>query len=110
MSAALLAKLKVKNAPQQKGTVEVIIQVPRKKEEVKIKTQIVDKTGEEFNRELFIKEIQKLTTKTEKQSNITQASNKPIQQNKPIKTGKKLKVSVVESIDKYIFCVHITNI
>ena len=64
MSAALLAKLKVKNAPQQKGTVEVIIQVPRKKEEVKIKTQIVDKTGEEFNRELFIKEIQKLTTKT----------------------------------------------
>ena len=95
MSAALLAKLKVKNAPQQKGTVEVIIQVPRKKEEVKIKTQIVDKTGEEFNRELFIKEIQKLTTKTEKQSNITQASNKPIQQNKPIKTGKKLKLSVV---------------
>jgi hypothetical protein len=95
MSAALLAKLKVKNAPQKKESVQVIVQVPGKKEEVKIKTQIVDKTDEEFNRELFIKEIQKFSSKTEKQTNITEPSTKPVEQNKPKKKGKKLKLSVV---------------
>ena len=90
MSAALLAKLKVKNAPQKKESVQVIVQVPGKKEEVKIKTQIVDKTDEEFNRELFIKEIQKFSSKTEKQTNITEPSTKPVEQNKPKKKGKKL--------------------
>ena len=92
MSAALLAKLKVKNAPQKKESVQVIVQVPGKKEEVKIKTQIVDKTDEEFNRELFIKEIQKFSSKTEKQTNITEPSTKPVEQNKPKKKGKKIKI------------------
>jgi hypothetical protein len=43
MSSGLLAKLKVKPVPKKKETVEIIIPTATKKEEVVIKTKIVDK-------------------------------------------------------------------
>ena len=43
MSSALLAKLKVKPVPKPKLSIDVVIPVAAKKEEVAIKTVIVDK-------------------------------------------------------------------
>ena len=46
MSSALLAKLKVKPVPKPKLSIDVVIPVAAKKEEVAIKTVIVDKRAE----------------------------------------------------------------
>ena len=46
MSSALLAKLKVKPVPKPKLSIDVVIPVASQKEEVAIKTVIVDKRGE----------------------------------------------------------------
>ena len=68
MSAALLAKLRVKNLPKRPDTVEIVIRQPEAREEIAIKTKIVDKraaTG--FDREAFlvgIKDARPIADKT----------------------------------------------
>ena len=58
MSAALLAKLKVKKPPQVQEDVAVVMPEPAEREEVVIKARIVDKTKVgAFDREAFLNEI-----------------------------------------------------
>jgi hypothetical protein len=58
MSSALLAKLKVKPIPKKIEAVEVVIPVPAKKEDVVIKTQIIDKRGTiDIDREAILEKI-----------------------------------------------------
>ena len=58
MSSALLAKLKVKPVPKHKLSIDVVIPVAAKKEEVAIKTVIVDKRGENLiDREAILARI-----------------------------------------------------
>lgn len=58
MSAALLAKLKVKKPPQLPEDIEVVVPVPSGEEEVEITTRILDKTkGSEFDRDAFLQKI-----------------------------------------------------
>ena len=58
MSSALLAKLKVKPVPKPKLSIDVVIPAAAKKEEVAIKTVIVDKRGENLiDREAILARI-----------------------------------------------------
>lgn len=60
MSSLLLAKLKNKPVPKKIEQVEIIIPEPAKKEEVEIKTLIVDKRGEtEIDRNALLENIRK---------------------------------------------------
>jgi len=64
MSSELLAKLKVKPIPKPKTSVEVVIPVASKKEEVSVKTVIVDKRGERLvDREAILARIRGTKTK-----------------------------------------------
>ena len=59
MSAALLARLKVKNQPKRPETVDIVIKPPEERQEVAIKTKIIDRRAElGFNREDFLKDFQ----------------------------------------------------
>ena len=58
MSAALLAKLKVKKQPKTRESVEIVVQVPAKKEDVSIRIKVVDMTKTSgIDREEFMKRI-----------------------------------------------------
>ena len=59
MTSALLDSLKIKNTPKKLESVDVIIPKPGAKEDVVIKTRVVDKTMENNNidRTLFLKTI-----------------------------------------------------
>ncbi len=59
MSAALLARLKVKNQPKRPDAVDIVIKAPEVREEVEIKTKILDRRAEMgFNREQFLKALE----------------------------------------------------
>ena len=68
MSAALLAKLKVKKQPKIRESVEIMVQVPSKKEDVTIRTKVVDMTKTAgIDRDKFMKSIvSKEVTKKDK--------------------------------------------
>lgn len=58
MSSALLAKLKVKNKPNEKEDISVIMPQPTLKDDIKLKTLIVDKTKtSQLDRDAFMKLI-----------------------------------------------------
>jgi len=68
MSAALLAKLKVKKQPKIRESVGIMVQVPTKKEDVTIRTKVVDMTKTAgIDRDKFMKSIvSKEVTKKDK--------------------------------------------
>lgn len=58
MSAALLAKLKIKKPPDARETVQIVVPVPKTKEALLIKAPVADKRGEEkVDRSKFIDKI-----------------------------------------------------
>ena len=64
MSAALLARLKVKNQPKRPDVIDIVIKPPEQREEVQIKTQIVDRRAElGFNENIF-KELEPASYRT----------------------------------------------
>ena len=95
MSAALLAKLRVKNLPKRSDTVKIVIRQPEAREEIAIKTKIVDKRAEiGFDREAFldgIKDARPVADKTIKPPPAVPAM--PAAADEPVvaKTPKKLK-------------------
>ena len=71
MSAALLARLKVKNQPKRPDVIDIVIKPPEQREEVQIKTQIVDRRAElGFNREQFLRELEPARTIKEQKPDI----------------------------------------
>ena len=65
MSAALLAKLRVKNPPKARESVEIVVSAPAKREDVSIRTKVVDMTKtsgidrQEFMRNIASREVAK---------------------------------------------------
>ena len=78
MSSALLAKLKVKPVPKPKLSIDVVIPVAAKKEEVAIKTVIVDKRAENLiDRQAILARIRDSQFKQPKVSKPTEIIIKP---------------------------------
>ncbi len=109
MSAALLAKLRVKNLPKRPDTVEIVIRQPEAREEIAIKTKIVDKraaTG--FDREAFlvgIKDARPIADKTIKPPPVIPAEPAAVEQpvtKKPKKLKKRLKLVEGDSLPKTV--------
>ena len=100
MSAALLAKLRVKNLPKRPDTVDIVVRQPEAREEIAIKTKIIDKRAAvEFDREAFligIKESRPITDKTIKSPPaipaMPAAAEEPVVAKKPKKLKKRLKL------------------
>ena len=69
MSAALLAKLKVKNEPKQRENIAIVMPEAAPKLDIIIKTQIRDKTKQvAFDRKSFLTSIRpKLAVETKKE-------------------------------------------
>ena len=65
MSAALLAKLRVKNPPKARESVEIVVSAPAKREDVSIRTKVIDMTKtsgidrQEFMRNIASREVAK---------------------------------------------------
>ena len=58
MSAALLAKLRVKNPPKARESVEIVVSAPAKREDVSIRTKVVDMTKTSgIDRQKFMRNI-----------------------------------------------------
>ena len=63
MSAALLARLKVKNQPKRPDAVDIVIKLPEERQEVEIKTKIIDRRADlGFNREQFLQALEPVRT------------------------------------------------
>ena len=92
MSAALLAKLKVKNTPKIRES--VVVAIPAKRNDVIIKTEIIDKTRtsvidrDEFMKQIRIKEV---ATKDTKEPIGPVQPVEPVEP-KPKKTKKRFKL------------------
>ena len=110
MSAALLAKLRVKNLPKRPDTVEIVIRQPEAREEIAIKTKIVDRRAAVgFDREAFlvgIKDAQPVVDKTIKPPPIIPvmpaASDEPVVAKTPKKLKKRLKLVEGDAIPKTV--------
>ena len=101
MSAALLARLKVKNQPKRPDVIDIVIKPPEQREEVQIKTQIVDRSAElGFNREQFLRELEPARTIKEQKPDIPEVQvqvdvpAEPEQPKAVTKKPKKLKRKV----------------
>lgn len=110
MSAALLAKLRVKNLPERSDTVKIVIRQPEAREEIAIKTKIVDKRAAiGFDREAFlvgIKDARPVADKTIKPPPavpaMPTASDEPVVAIKPKKLNKRLKLVEGDTIPKTV--------
>ena len=100
MSSALLAKLKVKPVPKPKLSIDVVIPVAAKKEEVAIKTVIVDKRAENLiDRQAILARIRDSQFKQPKVSKPTEIIIKPptvveLDILKPKQKAKKIKKKI----------------
>ena len=75
MSSDILAKLKIKNLPTTKEKIEINIPIPVKKNDINLKTTVVDKSSSSnFDREAFLKTIiERNIGEIRKPTNISQA-------------------------------------
>ena len=91
MSAALLAKLKVKKQPKIRESVEIMVQVPSKKEDVTIRTKVVDMTKtagidrDKFMKSIVSKEVTKKDKPIEPMPVVQETINVPKKQKKRLK-------------------------
>ena len=110
MSAAILAKLRVKNLPKQRDTVEIVIKQPEARQEIEIKTKIVDKRATaKFDREAFLFGIQDSRPVEDKMDNaiapVLAKKDTPLEEpvaKKPTKLKKRLKLLEGDNIPKNI--------
>lgn len=108
MSATLLAKLRVKNLPKRPDTVEIIIRQPETREEIAIKTKIVDKRAADgFDREAFlmaINDAQPIADKRIKTLPVVPAMPAVVEEpevaKKPKKLRKRLKLVEGDALPK----------
>ncbi|MAV57193.1 MAG: hypothetical protein CMI79_06720 [Candidatus Pelagibacter sp.] len=110
MSAALLARLKVKNQPKRPNDIDVIIKPPEQAIEVELQTKIVDRRAElGFNREQFLQQLEPAMAIKLQKPNISdvkiQVDNVPLEQpikeitKKQKKLQRKVKLLVEEDGD-----------
>ena len=93
MSAALLAKLKVKKPPKTRESVEIVLQVPAKKKDVSIRTKVVDMTKTSgIDRDDFMKRI--VSNKVTKKDK-PQATQPPIQRESIASKSPKRRMTLV---------------
>jgi len=86
MSAALLAKLKVKKPPKTRESVEIVLQVPAKKKDISIRTKVVDMTKNSgIDRDDFMKSIvsNKVTRQQEAKRTQPPVQREPIASKSP---------------------------
>lgn len=111
MSAALLAKLRVKNLPERLDTVEIVIRQPEAREEIAIKTKIVDRRADVgFDREAFmigIKDARPVADKTAQAPKMVPPVQAAVDveqviAKKPTKLKKRLKLVEGDAIPKAV--------
>lgn len=111
MSAALLARLKVKNQPKRPDVIDIVIKPPEQREEVELKTKIVDRRADlGFNREQFLQQLEPARAvkqqkpdikEVELQVDVTPTEPEPTKAvtKKPKKLKRKVKLVVQEDGD-----------
>ena len=94
MAEQLLAKLKIKPIPKVKETLEIKVKKPAaSKEEVIVKTKIIDKTSEDLiDRNEFLLAIKENTGKKSDEKKLTVTVTKKEQESKIIEEPKKLDI------------------